>query len=124
MTAPPADGGDPSRRRPASSQPWPDRLRASADELYEAAARLRDAVGDPDGLARLTDPSASERAAASAREFDALLETALRALVDLAGYDNPEQDYPDLAPWFEFRCRNVVYGRHTDTIRRPEPPTM
>ncbi|CAI8796714.1 protein of unknown function [Methylocaldum szegediense] len=44
--------------------------------------------------------------------------TALTALIDLTAYDNPDQEYPDLETWFEFRCANVVFGRRTDTVSR------
>jgi hypothetical protein len=103
---------------PAAAQRWPDRLRASASMLCNASLRIRAVLLDDDRFARLTDPSFSaEQVLVPVREFNMLLETALQALIDLAGYDNPDQEYPDLTSWFQFRCPNVVYGRYTDTVR-------
>ena len=97
--------------------PWPDRVRASASQLCLASLRIQATLADGDRFAQLTDPSlATAQAGAIVRDFTALVDTALAALIDLTGYDNPDQDYPDLTAWFEFRCANVVYGRQTDTL--------
>jgi hypothetical protein len=103
---------------PAALQQWPDRLQASASALCLASIRIRAVLLDGDRFSQLTDPSlTSEQALVTVREFNALLETAMEALADLSGYENPDQEYPDLTSWFEFRCPNVVYGKRTITFR-------
>ncbi len=98
-------------------EPWPDRLKASATLLRQTSLALQAVLLDDRRLGLLTDSTDSgDQAVAVLQEFDRLLVTALTALIDLTGYDNPDREYPDLAQWFEFRCPNVVYGRHTDTL--------
>jgi hypothetical protein len=106
---------------PAALQPWPDRLQASAAALCQASLRIRSVLLD-ERFSLLTDPSlTSEPALAAIREFNNLLEAALTALIDLTGYENPDQEYPDLTSWFEFRCPNVIYSRRTHSFRIEEP---
>jgi|ERR1044072_4617568 hypothetical protein len=107
-----ADAADPA------AEPWPDRLKASAALLSRASLALQDALRDERRFALLTNPvETSEQAVTEVRAFNHLLVTALTALIDLTAYENPEQEYPELEPWFEFKCPNVVYGRRTDTFR-------
>jgi hypothetical protein len=102
---------------PAAVQQWPERLHASATALCLASLRIKAALLNNGNFAQLTDPTlTTEQAGVVVREFNALLETAMEALVDLTGYENPDQEYPDLTSWFEFRCPNVVYGRQTVTF--------
>jgi hypothetical protein len=97
---------------------WPDRLKTSASRLCETSLALQSALLDEHRFRALTDQGLmSEQAAAEFRAFNQLLVTALAALIDLTAYDNPDQEYPDLEQWFEFKCPNVVYGRRTDTFR-------
>jgi hypothetical protein len=97
---------------------WPDRLKTSAAQLCDTSRALQAALLDERRFRALTGQGdMSEEAAAEFREFNQLLVTALAALIDLTAYDNPDQEYPDLAQWFEFKCPNVVYGRRTDTFR-------
>ena len=97
---------------------WPDRLRTSAALLCDTSLALQAALRDEQRFRRLTGQGRlSDEAAAEYRAFNQLLVTALTALIDLTAYDNPDQEYPDLAQWFEFKCPNVVYGRRTDTFR-------
>ena len=100
------------------SERWPDRLKTSASRLCETSLALQAALLDEHRFRALTDQGPmSEQAAEEFRAFNQLLVTALAALIDLTAYDNPDQEYPDLGRWFEFKCPNVVYGRHTDTFR-------
>ena len=97
---------------------WPNRLKTSAALLSETSLALQTALLDEHRFRLLTaQGQLSEEAAAEFRAFNQLLVTALTALIDLTAYDNPDQEYPDLGQWFEFKCPNVVYGRRTDTIR-------
>jgi hypothetical protein len=97
---------------------WPNRLKTSASLLCETSLALQTALLDEHRFRLLTDQGQmSEEAAAEFRAFNQLLVTALTALIDLTAYDNPDQEYPDLGQWFEFKCPNVVYGRRTDTFR-------
>ena len=101
-----------------ASEPWPDRLQASAALLCRASLALQAALLDERRFALLTNPvETGEQAIVEVRAFNHLLVTALTALIDLTAYENPEQEYPELEPWFEFKCPNVVYGRRTDTLR-------
>jgi hypothetical protein len=95
------------------------RLRTSASLLCRTSLELQTALLDERRVGVLTDPTRTgEQAAAEIRAFNQLLVTALAALIDLTAYDNPDQEYPELGQWFEFKCPNVVYGRRTDTLRR------
>jgi hypothetical protein len=97
---------------------WPDRLKTSASLLCKTSLALQTALLDEDRFRLLTDQGhMNDQAAAEFRAFNQLLVTALTALIDLTAYDNPDQEYPDLGQWFEFKCPNVVYGRRTDTFR-------
>lgn len=97
---------------------WPQRLKTSARALAIASQSLNEALGDDCRFHLLTASSdVSPEAAAEVREFHRLIRVALAALIDLSAHDNPEQEFPDLAQWFEFKCPNVVYGQHTDAIR-------
>jgi hypothetical protein len=110
-----------SDARPANPdrEQWPDRLRSSASLLCRASLELQAALLDERRFGLLTDPNrAGEPAAAEIRAFNQLLAAALTSLIDLTAYDNPDQEYPELGQWFEFKCPNVVYGRRTDTLRR------
>ena len=110
-----------SDSRPANPrrEPWPDRLRSSASLLRRTSLQLEATLLDERRFGLLTDPEGtSEEAAAEIRAFNQLLVAALTSVIDLTAYDNPDQDYPDLGQWFEFKCPNVVYGRRTDTLRR------
>ena len=99
-------------------EPWPDRLKTSVSLLCRASLDLQTALLDERRFALLTDSArTSEQAVAEIRGFNHLLLTALTALIDLTAYDNPDQEYPELSQWFEFKCPNVVYGRRTDTLR-------
>ena len=96
---------------------WPHRLNSSASLLCQISLELQTALLDERRFRLLTDQGpTSEQAAAEYRAFNRLLVTALTALIDLTAYDNPDQEYPDLGRWFEFKCPNVVYGRRTDTL--------
>jgi hypothetical protein len=107
-----ADAADPER------EAWPDRLKTSAALLCRTSLALQTALLDERRFAVLTDAACTnEQAVAEIRAFNQLLRTALAALIDLTAYDNPEQEYPELAQWFEFKCPNVLYGSRTDTIR-------
>lgn len=102
---------------PEFGDEWPERLKASAAALSSAAQALKDALADRQRFDLLTAPSdASGEATAEVREFHRLLRVALAALVDLSAHDNPDQEFPDLSTWFEFKCPNVVYGQHTDRV--------
>jgi hypothetical protein len=95
------------------------RLRTSASLLCKTSLELQTVLLDERRVGLLTDPTnTGEQAAAEIRAFNQLLVTALAALIDLTAYDNPDQEYPELGQWFEFKCPNVVYGRRTDTLRR------
>ena len=97
---------------------WPNRLKTSASLLRDTSLALQTALLDEHRFRLLPDQAPlSEEAAAEFRTFNQLLVTALTALIDLTAYDNPDQEYPDLEQWFEFKCPNVVYGRRTDTFR-------
>jgi hypothetical protein len=99
-------------------EPWPNRLKISASRLCDTSRALQSALLDEHRFRMLTDQGPmSEEAAAEFRAFNQLLVTALAALIDLTAYDNPDQEYPALEDWFEFKCPNVVYGRRTDTFR-------
>jgi hypothetical protein len=99
------------------SDRWPHRLKSSASLLCQTSLELQTALLDERRFRLLTDPGpTSEQAAAEYRAFNRRLVTALTALIDLTAYDNPDQEYPDLGQWFEFKCPNVVYGRRTDTF--------
>ena len=99
-------------------EPWPNRLKTSAARLRDTSRLLETALLDEHRFRVLTGQGPlSEEAAAEFRGFNQLLITALTALIDLTAYDNPDQEYPDLEQWFEFKCPNVVYGRRTDTFR-------
>ena len=96
-------------------QPWPDRLKASASLLKLTSSALQTAMLDEHRFRLLTNPTdTGEQAVIELREFNRLLVTALTALIDLTGYDNPDREYPNLAQWFDFTCPNVNYGRHTE----------
>src|ERR1044072_5035577 len=98
-------------------EPWPDRLKTSAARLCDTSRALPTALLDERRFRALTaQGDLSEEAAAEFRAFNQLLVTALAALIDLTAYDNPDQEYPDLAQWFEFKCPNVVYGRRHYTF--------
>src|SRR5215208_5529524 len=87
-----------------ASEPWPDRLKASAALLCRASSELQAALLDDRPFALLTNPAdTGEQAVAEVRAFNHLLVIALTALIDLTAYDNPEQEYPELEPWFEFK---------------------
>ena len=108
--------------RPATpnGEPWPDRLRSSASLLSRASLELQAALADARRFGLLTDANRTgDEAAAEIRAFNQLLVAALSSVIDLTAYDNPDQEYPDLGQWFEFRCPNVVYGRRTDTLSLP-----
>jgi hypothetical protein len=100
----------PQQQSPAA-QEWPDRLRASASTLIRTSHNLEAILRD-DGRFDRNPQAATE----TLREFNRLLVDALTALTDLTAFDNPEQEYPDLSGGFAFRCSNVVYGQHVDTI--------
>jgi hypothetical protein len=94
------------------------RLRNSASLLCRTSVELQAALLDERRVGLLTDPNRTgDEAAAEIHAFNQLLVTALTALIDLTAYDNPDQEYPELGQWFEFKCPNVVYGRRTDTLR-------
>jgi hypothetical protein len=106
----------PQQQSPAA-QEWPDRLRASASTLIRTSHNLEAILRDDGRFAVLTDSTETPQAATETlREFNRLLVDALTALIDLTAFDNPEQEYPDLSGGFAFRCSNVVYGQHVDTI--------
>jgi hypothetical protein len=95
----------------------PERLKTSASLLCQTSILLQTAIYDEHRFALLTDPAnTNKEAVEEVRNFDRLLVTALTALIDLTAYDNPEQEYPDLKTWFEFRCANVGFGKRTVTI--------
>jgi hypothetical protein len=105
------------RANPALER-WPERLKTSASLLCRASQELQTALLDERRFGVLTDPNGTgQQSAAEIRAFNQLLVTALTALIDLTAYDNPDQEYPQLGQWFEFKCPNVVYGRRTDTFR-------
>jgi hypothetical protein len=107
-----AQPANPDRER------WPDRLKTSASLLCRASLELQAALLDERRFGLLTDTDATgEQGTAEIRAFNQRLVAALTSLIDLTAYDNPEQEYPDLRQWFEFKCPNVVYGRRTDTLR-------
>jgi hypothetical protein len=100
---------------------WPERLKASAALLHQTSIQLQAAVNDQHRFALLTAPTHTDsEAMEEVRNFKRLLVTALTALIDLTAYDNPEQEYPELEPWFEFTCSNVCYGRRIVII--PDRP--
>jgi hypothetical protein len=102
---------------PGYGDAWPERLKVSAAALASAAQALNEALADRSRFDALTAPSdVSDHAAAQVREFHRLIRVALAALVDLSAHDNPDQEFPDLTTWFEFKCPNVVYGQHTDLV--------
>jgi hypothetical protein len=106
----------PQQQSPAA-QEWPDRLRASASTLIRTSHNLEAILWDDGRFAVLTDSTETPQAATETlREFNRLLVDVLTALIDLTAFDNPEQEYPDLGGGFAFRCSNVVYGQHVDTI--------
>src|SRR6478609_575493 len=100
-------------------QQWRNRLKTSASLLCKASSQLHEAITDERRFAILTDIAPSDgrdkEMLAEYMEFDRLLQEALTALVDLSAYNNPEQEYPDLGKWFEFKCPNVFWGRGTVT---------
>lgn len=103
--------------KPAGTDAWPERLQTSASLLCQTSMQLKAALEDPHRCALLTDSvDTGAEAAEAVSDFNRLLVTALTALIDLTAYDNPEQEYPDLKTWFEFRCANVGFGKHTVTI--------
>ena len=115
MTDPPNSDARPANR---DRERWPDRLRSSASLLCRASLELQGALLDERRFGLLTDPDRTgEQAASEIRAFNQLLVAALTSLIDLTAYDNPDQEYPELGQWFEFKCPNVVYGRRTDTLR-------
>ncbi|MFT7839791.1 hypothetical protein Q5530_26915 [Saccharothrix sp. BKS2] len=92
------------------------RLVDSAAALRDAGAAIDAVLRDEQRLAHLVDnQDSSPEAAATVSAFGRSVETALAALVDLAAHDSPDRDHPDLT-WFEFRCANAVFGKHTDVI--------
>jgi len=92
---------------------WPARLRSSADLLCSASQSMKEMLLDERRFSLLIDDTKSNvEFKEVSQEYRRLLSTALSALTDLTGYDNPERPFPDLSEWYRFECPNVTFGEY------------
>ncbi|WP_139806768.1 hypothetical protein [Deinococcus hopiensis] len=97
---------------------WPERLLSSADILHQKASDLRATLYDAQKRQVLTnDMDTSEVAREEVIKFTQILNQALAALIDLAAFDSPDREFPDLSQGFKFECQNVVYGSNVFSIK-------